>query len=85
MWDSVNFSFQVSGSKDIIQVKLVIGVVDDWIGATLRARPERLSGRCCLIAWEVEQQLLDLIAEVFFEMEASPFNAVDKACWSLVD
>lgn len=78
LFDSIDISFQVGTCKHVVQMKIFINIEDYWIGATLRTRPERLTSRCLLVAWEIEQELLDLVRKVFFEMKSSPLDTVGK-------
>jgi hypothetical protein len=44
-----------------------------------------LSARSLLIAREIEQKLLDLIAVVFFEVKTHPLDAVFEAMRTFID
>lgn len=76
MWDAVDFSLQVSGSEDVVQVEWISGIEDHRSGTTLGTGPEGLAGGGLLIWWEVVQQLLDLVGEVLLVVKASPLDAV---------
>lgn len=63
----------------------LVDIEDDRIGTALGSAPEQLAGRSRLIGWEVEQQLLDLAAEVVLEVEASPSDAVLERRRTVID
>lgn len=83
--NSVDLSFEVGGCLHEIEMELFLDVEDNWIGAAFRAGPERLSRRCLLVLREVKQQLLNLVAEVLFELQTSPLHAVEKCRWPFID
>lgn len=83
--NSVNFCFQVGPRNHVVQVKGFVSIELNWIGAAFGSGPEGLTSRCLLIAREVEQQLFDLVAEILFEMQASPFNAIGDSCWTIIN
>jgi hypothetical protein len=66
LWESIHVGPEICSREDKVIAEWVSSVVGEMFGTALGSRPEGLSSARGLIRREVEEELLDLIIEVFF-------------------
>jgi hypothetical protein len=67
---------EIGSKEDKVEVERVFGVEVKDFGSSLGCGPERSASVGDHVEREVEQELLDVVVEVFFPFHASPSNAV---------
>mmetsp|Transcript_30594 Transcript_30594/g.51716 ORF Transcript_30594/g.51716 Transcript_30594/m.51716 type:complete len:341 (-) Transcript_30594:1202-2224(-) len=66
-------------------MRRVSGVETDWGWRPLGTRPEALSRIRDRVHREVEQQLLDIVVEIFLKLRAGPMNAIVESLRAVLD